>query len=207
MENVLEVYARPYDENNPVVCMDESPKQLVSEIRKSYMDKQGVKYEDSEYKREGATELVMINEPLGGRREVRVEDNHNGITWALIIAYIVEQMYPDADLVTLIMDNLSSHKIHNLYKVFEPQRARAIIKRLEIVYTPKHGSWLNIAECELSVLSRQALQKRFATKQEVEEQVKAWAKNRNDKQKGVDWQFTTKNARIKLKRLYPTILT
>jgi len=105
------------------------------------------------------------------------------------------------------MDNLSSHKIHNLYKVFEPQRARAIIKRLEIVYTPKHGSWLNIAECELSVLSRQALQKRFATKQEVEEQVKAWAKNRNDKQKGVDWQFTTKNARIKLKRLYPTILT
>ncbi len=207
MEDVLEVYARPYDEKNPVVCMDESPKQLVSEIRKPYMNKHGVVHQDSEYKREGATEAVMIVEPLGGRREVRVEDNHNGVTWAIIIAYIVEQMYPDADLVTLIMDNLSSHKIYNLYKVFEPQRARAIMKRLEIVYTPKHGSWLNIAECELSVLSRQALQKRFASKQEVEKQVKAWAENRNNKQKGVDWQFTTQDARTKLKKLYPSVLT
>lgn len=128
-------------------------------------------------------------------------------TWALIIAYIVEQMYPNADWVTLVMDNLSSHKIHNLYKVFEPQRARSIMKRLEIIYTPKHGSWLNIAECELSVLSRQALKKRFATKQELEEQVTAWAQKRNDKQKGVDWQFTTQKARIKLKKLYPTVLS
>ena len=207
MEDVLEVYARPYDPKNPVVCLDESPKQLVSELRKPYMDKHGIKHEDCEYKREGATELVMITEPLGNRREVRVEDNHNGVTWALIIAHIVEVMYPYADLVTLVMDNLSSHKIYNLYKVFEPQRARAIMKKLEIVYTPKHGSWLNIAECELSVLSRQALQKRFATKQEVEQQVQAWAQNRNQKQKGVDWQFTTKDARIKLKKLYPTLLT
>ena len=207
MEDVLEVYARPYNPENPVVCMDESPKQLVSEVRQSYMDKYGVKHEDSEYKREGAAEIVMINEPLGNRREVRVEDNHRGTTWALIIAYIVEIMYPHAKLVTLVMDNLSSHKVHNLYKVFEPQRARAIMKKLEIVYTPKHGSWLNIAECELSVLSRQALQKRFATKQELENQVKAWANKRNDKQKGVDWQFTTADARIKLKKLYPTLLT
>jgi len=207
MEDVLEVYARPYCPKHPVVCMDESPKQLVSELRKPYMDKHGVMHQDSEYKREGATELVMITEPLGGRREVRIEDNHNGITWAIIVAYIVEQMYPQADLVTLVMDNLSSHKVHNLYKVFEPQRARAIMKRLEIVYTPKHGSWLNIAECELSVLSRQALQKRFATKQEVKEQVEAWMKDRNEKQKGVDWQFTTNDARTKLKKLYPTILT
>lgn len=186
--------------------MDESPKQLVSEIRKSYMDKHGVKHEDCEYKREGATELVMITEPLGNRREVRVEDNHNGTTWALIVAYIVEMMYPDAEIVTLVMDNLSSHKIHNLYNVFEPRRARAIMKKLEIVYTPKHGSWLNIAECELSVLARQALQKRFTTKQEVEKQVQAWASNRNDKQKGVDWQFTSADARVKLKKLYPTVL-
>lgn len=207
MEDVLEVYARPYNPDNPVVCMDESPKQLVSELRQPYMDKNGVKYEDSEYKREGATELVMINEPLGNHREVRVEDNHTGKTWALIIAYIVEQMYPTANLVTLVMDNLSAHKVYNLYKVFEPQRARAIMKRLEIVYTPKHGSWLNIAECELSVLSRQALQKRFATIEEVKEQVEAWAKNRNTIQKGVDWQFTTQDARIKLKKIYPTILT
>lgn len=207
MEDVLEVYARPYDENCPVVCLDESPKQLVSELRQSYMDKHGVKHEDYEYAREGAAELVMIVEPLGKRREVLVRDNHNGLTWALIVAYIVEQMYPDAQLVTLVMDNLSSHKIHNLYKVFEPQRARKIMKRLEIVYTPKHGSWLNIAECELSVLSRQALQKRFAVKEELEEQVETWANSRNNKQKGVDWQFTTQEARIKLKKLYPTVLT
>ena len=206
MEDVLEVYARPYDKKNPVVCMDESPKQLVSEVREPYMDKHGVKYEDCEYKREGATEIVMITEPLGKRREVRVEDNHNGTTWALIVAYIVEQMYPDADLITLIMDNLSSHKIYNLYKVFAPKKARAIMKKLNIVYTPKHGSWLNIAECELSVLSRQALQKRFATKQEVVQQVEAWSNKRNQIQKGVDWQFKTKDARVKLKKLYPTVL-
>ncbi len=187
--------------------MDESPKQLVSELRQSYIGEDGVKYTDNEYKREGAAELVMITEALTGRREVRVEQDHSGVTFALIIAYIVEQMYPDADLVTLVMDNLSSHKIHNLYKVFEPVRARAIMKKLEIVYTPKHGSWLNIAECELSVLSRQALQKRFATKEELEKQVSAWTDKRNKLQKGVDWQFTTVDARIKLKKLYPTVLT
>ena len=207
MEDVLEVYGRPYDEYYPVVCLDDSPKQLVSELRQWYIDKHGVKHEDCEYKREGAAELVMITEPLGKRREVRVEDDHTGITWALIIAYIVEQMYPAAQLITMVMDNLSSHKVHNLYKVFEAQRARAIMKRLQIVYTPKHGSWLNIAECELSVLSRQALQKRFATKEELKEQVLAWAQNRNKQLKGVDWQFTTQDARIKLKKLYPTILT
>lgn len=150
---------------------------------------------------------MMIVEPLGGRREVLVRENHNGVTWALIIAYIVEQMYPNALKVTIVMDNLSSHKVHNLYNVFNPQRVRAIRDRLEIVYTPKHGSWLNIAECELSVLSRQALKQRFATKQELETQVNAWYANRNNAQKGVDWQFKTKDARVKLKKLYPTILT
>lgn len=207
MEEVLEVYALPYDEKCPKVCFDESPKQLVSEIRESYIDEKGVKYEDSEYKREGAAEIFMIVEPLAGRREVFVEENHTGITWAKKMAYIVEEMYPNADKITVIMDNLSAHKKHNLYNVFEPERARAILNRLEIVYTPKHGSWLNIAECELSVLSRQALDKRFATKEEVKLQVESWANNRNSKQKGVDWQFKTKDARIKLKRLYPTVLT
>jgi hypothetical protein len=154
MEDVLDVYSRPYDEERPVVCFDESPKQLVSELRKPYIGKDGIKYEDCEYKREGAAELMMITEPLGGKREVLVRENHTGITWALIIAYIVETMYPAAKVVTIVMDNLSAHKIHNLYKVFEPERARAIRDKLEIVYTPKHGSWLNIAECELSVLSR-----------------------------------------------------
>lgn len=207
MENVLEVYSRPYNEDNPVVCLDESPKQLVSEVRDCYIDKEGIKREDCEYKREGAAEIVMITEPLGGVREVRIEDNHTGVTFAHILAYIVEVLYSNAGLITLVLDNLSSHKVHNLYQVFEPQRARAILNKLEIVYTPKHGSWLNIAECELSVLSRQALKKRFASKQELEQQVNQWKYERNEKQKGVDWQFTSKDARIKLKKLYPTVLT
>jgi transposase len=207
MEDVLAVYARPYDEKHPVVCFDESPKQLVSEVRVPYMDSTGIKYEDYEYKREGSAEVFMITEPLGGRREVFVEEDHTGVTWAKTIAYIAEQMHPKAEKTTIVMDNLSSHKKHNLYKVYEPQRAREIIDKLEFVYTPKHGSWLNIAECELSVLSRQALNKRFANKEELRVQVQAWAERRNDKQKGVDWQFRNADARIKLKHLYPTILT
>lgn len=207
MEDVLDVYERPYNKDHPVVCFDESPKQLVSELRQSYIGEDGIKYEDCEYKREGAAELMMITEPLGGRREVLIREDHTGITWAHLMAYIVETMYPYAKIITIVMDNLSSHKIHNLYKVFTPERARAIRNRLEIVYTPKHGSWLNIAECELSVLSRQALKKRFASKEELEKQVQAWAAKRNDLQKGVDWQFTSKHARIKLKKLYPTILS
>lgn len=206
MEDVLEAYARPYDEKHPLVCFDESPKQLVSEIRQPYIDEKGVKYEDSEYKREGAAEIFMIVEPLGKQREVFVEENHNGVTWAKTMAHIAEEMYPDADKITIVLDNLSAHKKHNLYKIFEPERARAILNKLEFIYTPKHGSWLNIAECELSVLSRQALDKRFASKEQLALQVDNWAKSRNNQQKGIDWQFTTKDARIKLKRLYPIIL-
>jgi hypothetical protein len=134
MEDVLEVYARPYDANHPVVCYDESPKQLVSEVRKPYMDDKGVTYEDCEYQREGAAEIVMIVEPLGKKREVFVEDNHTGNTWAKMMGYIAEQMYPDAKKVTVVEDNLSSHKKHNLYNVFEPQRARAIIDKIEFIY-------------------------------------------------------------------------
>jgi len=207
MEEVLDVYVRPYDAKNPVVCYDESPKQLVSEIRSSYLDDKGVKYEDSEYKREGAAELVMIVEPLGGHRQVLVQDDHTGVTWAKNMKYIAEQMYPDAERISVIQDNLSSHRKHNLYKVYPAEQARAIINKLEFVYTPKHGSWLNIAECELSVLSRQALKGRFDSKQTLENQVHAWQEDRNQQQKGVDWQFTTQDARIKLKKLYPTILS
>ena len=206
MEDVLEVYARPYDKDYPVVCYDESPKQLVSEIRQSYIDRKGVKHEDCEYKREGAAEIVMIVEPLGQHREVFIDDDHKGCTWANHMGYIAEQLYPDAKKVTVVEDNLSSHKKHNLYNVFEPQRARAIIDKIEFVYTPKHGSWLNIAECELSVLSRQALNNRFENKGVLEKTVKAWVIDRNAAQKGVDWQFKTADARIKLKKLYPTVL-
>jgi hypothetical protein len=207
MEDVLEVYERPYDENHPVVCFDESPKQLVSEVRQHYIDEKGVQYEDYEYKREGAAELFMITEPLGGRREVLVEEDHSGITWAKTMAYIATEMYPNATKITLIQDNLSAHKKQNLYKVFEPATARAIIDKLEFVYTPAHGSWLNIAECELSILSRQLLDKRFPSKADLERHVAAWTNKRNRAQKGVDWQFKTHDARIKLKRLYPTFIS
>lgn len=206
MEDVLEVYSRPYNADNPVVCYDESPKQLVSEIRKSYIDDKGVKYEDCEYQRQGAAEIVMMVNPLGQRREVFIEDNHTGNTWAKMMGYIAEQMYPNANKVTVVEDNLSSHKRYNLYNVFDPQRARAIIDKIEFIYTPKHGSWLNIAECELSVLSRQALNDRFKSKCVLEKQVNEWVKERNAAQKGVEWHFKTADARIKLKRLYPTVL-
>lgn len=207
MEEVLDVYARPYDENHPVVCFDESPKQLLSERRAPYINKKGEKREDCEYQREGATEIFMIVAPLAAHRKIMVHDDHTGVTWAKTMAYIVEEMYPNAEKVTIIQDNLSAHRKENIYKAFDPARAREIIKKIEFIYTPKHGSWLNIAECELSVLSKQALNRRFATKEEVIQQVEAWQKDRNNKQKGVDWQFTTKDARVKLKRLYPTIIT
>ncbi len=207
MEQVLDVYSRAYDANFPVVCYDESPKQLVSEIRKGYTADNGVKYEDSEYKREGAAEIIMIVEPLGQKREVLVQEDHKGDTWAKNMAYIAETMYPNAQKVTVVLDNLSSHKPYNLYNVFEPEKARQILDKMEFVFTPKHGSWLNIAECELSVLSRQALQQRFNDKQVLTTTVNSWFNKRNKLQKGVNWQFKTKDARIKLKRLYPTVLT
>jgi len=206
MEQVLEVYSRDYNPDNPVVCFDECPKQLISEVVDSYMDDKGVVHQDYEYERKGVVDLFMIVEPLAGRREVLLRESHTGLIWAEIMAYILEQMYPQEDKVTIVMDNLSTHKEYNLYKVFPPERARAIIERMEIINTPKHGSWLNIAECELSVLARQAINKRFDDKQELENQIQAWTKKRNELQKGVDWQFTTKNARKKLKRLYPTVL-
>ena len=205
MEQVLDVYERPYDPLYPVVNLDESPKQLISETRNKFMDSKGTVYEDYEYKREGVVDMYMIVEALAGRREVHVEDNHSGLTYAKIIAYIVEEMYKDAIKVTVIEDNLSAHKLACLYELYEPQRARAIIRKLEIVRTPKHGSWLNIAECELSVLIRQGIKKRTPSKEALEADVKAWYERRNEKQKKVNWQFRTKDARVKLKKSLPII--
>ena len=206
MEAVLDVYERAYDPLFPVVNLDESPKQLISEVRKKFIDSRGIWHEDYEYCRQGVVDMYMIVEALGGKREVHIEDNHNRLTYAKIIAHIVENMYKDAVRVTLIEDNLSAHKLSALYELYEPQRAQAIIKKLEIVRTPKHGSWLNIAESELSVLIRQGLKKRTPNRQTLEADCKAWYQNRNQKCARVDWQFQTKDARIKLKRLYPTFL-
>ena len=205
MEDVLTEYAKPYDPTHPRVCLDESPKQLISERHASFTDAHGVEHIDYEYCREGTVDLYMIVEPLGGRREVVVKEHHTRLDYAHVLAHIVEDMYPTAARVTIIQDNLSAHKKSALYEVFEPARARAILEKVEFVFTPKHGSWLNVAECELSVLTRQGLKDRVATKEAVIEQVTAWYAARNEHSTSVDWQFTTKDARIKLKRFYPSI--
>lgn len=207
MEEVLDIYERPYDPDFPVVCLDESPKQLISETRTGFVDSKGVQYFDYEYKREGVADVFMVVEPLGAKRKVFIKDNHNSHQWAQVVACIVEEMYPRAKKISLVQDNLTAHRKAALYEVFEPQRAHSILKKLEFVWTPKHGSWLNIAECELSILTKHGLKSRIDSKEELEKQATHWANERNNKFKKVDWQFTTKDARIKLKRLYPSNLT
>jgi transposase len=205
MEAVLDVYERPYGPEHPVVNRDESPKQLISQVRKTFSDSKGATYQDYEYKREGVADMYMIVEALGGHREVLVREDHTSQTYAKVVAHIVEEMYPDAKKITLVEDNLSAHKLAALYGAYEPERARSIAKKLEIVRTPKHGSWLNIAECELSVLTRQGLEKRVPDIETLKQQTKAWYSQRNCNQTKVNWQFTTKDARVKLKKLYPSI--
>ncbi|MEM1137723.1 MAG: IS630 family transposase [Bacteroidota bacterium] len=205
MEDVLQVYQRAYEPDYPVVNLDESPKQLIGQIRKVFTDSKGVIHQDYEYHRQGVADIDMIVEALAGKREVLIKDNHKSYTYAEVISHIVEHMYKGAKKITIIEDNLSAHKLSALYEVFEPERARAIIEKIEIVRTPPHGSWLNVAECELSVLTRQGLKERVPSKEELEKQVQAWFKNRNEKQTKIDWQFTTKDARIKLKSLYPSV--
>lgn len=206
MEEVLEVYQRAYDPLHPVVCLDEARRQLVSETRQGFTDKKGVQHVDYEYKREGVAEVFMVAEPLGGRREIVVTDSHNSQQWAKVVGRIVEEWYPDAKRITLVQDNLSAHRKAALYEVFEPKRAWAILRKLEFVHTPKHGSWLNVAEIELSVLTRQGLTQRVGSRAEFEQQVAAWLKQRNDTSSKVDWQFTAADARVKLKRLYPSTI-
>lgn len=206
MEDVLDVYQRPYDPARPVVCLDEARRQLISETRTGFIDEQGVEHYDYEYKREGVAEVFMVAEPLGGRREIVVTESHNSQEWAKVVALVVEDWYADAERITLVQDNLSAHRKAALYEVFEAKRARAILSKLEFIYTPKHGSWLNVAEIELSILTRQGLTHRVASLTEFEQQVQAWVKQRNDKSAKVDWQFTAEDARIKLKRLYPSTI-
>jgi len=203
MEAVLDVYQRPYDAANPVVNLDESPKQLIGETKEKFTDSKGVVHYDYEYKRNGVADLIMIAEAKAGKRQVLVKDNHNRITYAKVIQYIAEQLYPKAKKITLIEDNLSAHKMSALYEILPAEKARAIIKRFEVIRTPKHGSWLNIAEIELNVLTKQGLEQRIASKQSLIKQVKNWCGQRNDKASKVNWQFKTKDARIKLKSLYP----
>ena len=203
MKQVLSVYERPYDANFPVVCMDESPKQVID--YKEFIGKDGKQYQDSEYIRKGVVELFVATQPLAGFRQLTVEDDHKASTWVLFIANIVDTIYKDAIKVTWVMDNFCTHKLSFFYEYFTPQVAKAYIDRMEIVHTPVHGSWLNMAEIEFSVFTRQEFDRPFTDKKDVEIVAKKWMNQQNQKKKMINWQFKNEDARIKLTRLYPTI--
>ena len=207
MEDVLDVYKRPYDPLRPVVCMDETSKQLIREVRKAIPARPGMPERfDCEYERNGTCNIFVFAEPLAGWRHVAVTDTRTRKDWAYQIKNLLDNFYPTAKKVVLIMDNLNIHSGASLYKTFPPEEARRLLNRLEIHYTPKHGSWLNIAEIELQVLSRQCLSRRLPKKTIVASQIRAWQQHRNTNKSVIDWQFTAESARIKLKRLYPTFL-
>ena len=204
MEQVLDVYKRPYDEQYPVVCMDESPRQLIRETRTPVAVCPGrMARQDYEYERCG---VFMAVEPLSGQRTVRVSERRTRTDWAHFLKDIA-QLWQRAEKITLVMDNLNTHGPGSLYDTFEPHTAKALWDRFEFVYTPKHGSWLNMAEIELNVLIRQCLDRRIDAIEKMRYQVAAWQKRRNNANAKIDWHFTTANARIKLKRLYPTLQT
>jgi hypothetical protein len=206
MEDVLEVYHRPYDPKRPVVCFDETSKQLIKETRLPIPAAPGrPATSDYEYERNGTANLFMMFEPLAGRRHVKVTERRTAVDYASAVRDLVDVHYPDAVAVVLVQDNLNTHKPASLYEAFPPEEARRIIEKLEIHYTPKHGSWLDMAETELSILSRQCLDRRIPDLFKLTTVVGTWEFNRNVAECAVDWQFTTADARIKLKRLYPVI--
>ncbi len=206
MEDVLEVYHLPYDSNYPVVCMDESSKQLIGEVHEPIPCKPGQpKRMDDEYVRNGVAQIFMEVEPLAGRRHVAVTKRRTRKDWAQQVKQMLDERYPDAVKVRLVMDNLNTHNIASLYETFEPQEARRLAERLDIHHTPKHGSWLNMAEIELSVLKGQCLNRRIAEMATMQDEVAVWESDRNNSTRKIDWQFTTTDARIKLKRLYPNL--
>jgi len=206
MEDVLEVYHRPYDPKSPQVCLDEASKQLVGEVVQPIPAQPGQSERfDYEYVRNGTANLFMISEPLVGWRHVMVTERRTAKDFAEVLRWLAEDVYPDADKVVLVPDNLNTHKLASLYEAFPPDQARRIAERFEVHHTPKHGSWLNVAEIELSVLSRQCLDRRIESTEELLKELEPWSEERNDRGIGVDWRFTTADARIKLRRLYPAV--
>ena len=206
MERVLDVYKRPYSANYPVVCMDESPKQLIEEGCASIPIKPGQEARvDYEYIRHGVVNIFMANEPLQGKRFVSVTEFKTKKEWALFVKEIAEKHYPKAKKITLVMDNFKTHAASAFYETFEPEEAKKLWDRFEFVFTPKHGSWLNMAEIELNVLNGQCLNRHISTIEKIRDQAQAWQSNRNNKNKKINWQFTNKDARVKLKKLYPSI--
>ncbi len=207
MESVLDVYKTPYDKRFPVVCMDESPKQLIKQTRIPIARKPGQDAkEDYEYARNGVANIFMANEPLKGKRFVKVLKRKTKKEWAHFAKDIADKYYPEAEKIRLVMDNLNTHKPSALYETFPPQEAKRIWDRFEFIYTPKHGSWLNMAEIELNVLMGQCLNRRIDDMTTIRKEVKAWQQSRNNKKAKINWQFRTDDARVKLKKLYPTIL-
>jgi len=207
MEDVLEVYTRPYDPRRPQVCLDETSVQLIGETRTPLPTAPGrPACYDYEYERNGVCALFMLNEPLRGWREVVVGDHRAAIDFAHVVKHLVDVHYPDAERIVLVMDNLNTHTPGSLYEAFEPNEARRLTNKLEIHYTPKHASWLDMAETELSVLTGQCLDRRIPDRDTLVREVTAWMHDRNVQRSTIDWRFTTPDARIKLKRLYPAIL-
>jgi DDE superfamily endonuclease len=206
MENVLTVYERPYDSKRPVICMDEGSKQLVKEIRvpQPVAPGQPARF-DSEYERNGTASVFMFCEPLQGWRRVDITPRRTRTDWALQVRRLVDEDCRNAERITLVMDNLNTHSAASLYEALEPSEARRLIEKLEIVHTPKHGSWLNMAEIELGVLSRQCTDARIPDRETLMAETQAWQRDRNNASVVVHWQFTTKDARIKLRRLYPQV--
>ena len=203
---MLEVYTRPYDPLRPQICMDETSKQLLRDTKEPLpMEPARVQRRDYEYERGGVVNLFLLCEPLRGRRWVDVTERRTRTDWAHQIKELVDERYPKAERIVLVMDNLNTHTPASLYEAFDPAEARRLADKLEIHYTPKHGSWLNMAEIELSVLSRQCLERRVPDFERLEAEVVAWQERRDEKGGKIDWRFTTEEARIKLKRLYPAL--
>lgn len=207
MEDVLEVYARPRDEQRPLVCLDEFCKQLIADTREPVAARPGaLQRADYEYERRGVCSAFMVYAPLEQWRGVRVSGRRTAQDWAHTIQWLCDEVYPQAERIVLVQDNLNTHTPASLYEAFEPQEALRLKQRIEWHHTPKHGSWLNMAEIEIGVAQRQCLDRRMATQEEVERELRTWEARRNATHYGTDWRFTTKGARIKLKRLYPSAL-
>jgi len=207
MEDVLDVYTRPYDPKRPQVCLDEASKQLLADVRTPLPARPGsVAKTDHEYARHGTAALFMVCEPLAGRRHVRVRARRTAVDWAHVIKELVDELYPKAEKIVLVMDQLNTHSPASLYEAFPPAEARRLAAKLEIHHTPKHGSWLNMAELELSVLARQCLDDRMADQPTLTRATAAWERARNRRRCAVDWRFSTPHARIKLKHLYPSLV-
>ena len=206
MEDILEVYQRPYDPHRPLVCLDETSKQLIAETRVPIAAKPGQPgRHDYEYRRNGTANLFMMFAPLEGWRHVKVTDRHTALDYAQVLKELSDTHFPGSVKIVLVQDNLNTHKPASLYESFPPAEARRLVERFEWHYTPKHGSWLDMAESELGVLSSQCLDRRIPDQQVLKEEVEAWEADRNSKHAKADWQFTAADARVKLKRLYPAL--